>query len=434
MKKKRKDSKKFIKNLNSIIYSQQFLEHHRKQNKDFTRKRKMHFPNLILFMLNAVKQSLQKELTNFIFLLKNKRVKNITKSAFCQSRMKLNYTAFIELNDALVRDFYTDNIFKLWKGFRLLAIDGSRIQLPISPEIIEDFGCATNNSSTVVPMAQGSSCYDVLNNMIINSEIEKYKLSEYDLALRHLLKCDMKDLMIYDRGYAATWFMFYHILKKKDFIIRMPRNFIKEVREFFDSKKESEIIEITELHKKAVEQIRTRDLEFKPFKIRLVKVILENGEVEVLATSLLDEEKYPSKEFKWLYGMRWGVETNFDHLKNHLMIENFTGLSSLSIMQDFFANMFLANTQSVIIRDAQYELEKEKKDLKYEYKINTNLSLGFMKDRIIKILMNKNTNKRMEELKKLFKINPSPIRGGRKFPRKYNKSRKRFYMKKKRAV
>ena len=214
----------------------------------------------------------------------------------------------------------------------------------------------------------------------------------------------------------------------------MQRSSISEVQNFFNSDEKSKIIEITELHNKSEKQIADLKLEFKPFKIRLVKVILDNGEVEVLATSLLDEEKYPHEEFKWLYGKRWGIETNYDHLKNNLMIEDFTGLSALSVMQDFYANMFLANVQSVIVRDAQYELKKEKKDTEYQYKINKNLSLGFMKDRIIPILMNKNANEKMKELKELFKINPSPIREGRSFPRKYQKTRKRFYMKKKRAI
>lgn len=433
MKKKRKKSQNLMKKISRIIYSQKFLENYRKTSKDFTRKRKLHFPDLILFMLNAIKQSLQKELTEFFLNFSSE--KNITNSAFCQSRMKLNYTAFIELNDVLVNDFYTDNVIDLWNGFRLLAVDGSKVQLPFSLEILEDFGFAKNNSSTLVPMAQVSSCFDVLNNMLINSEIDRYETSEYNLALKHFEKYTFgKDLLIYDRGYSAIWFMFYHLLKKKDFIIRMQRNSIIEVQDFFNSDKDSEIIEITELHNKSEERINNLNLEFKPFKIRLVKVILDNGEVEVLATSLLNEEKYPNKEFKWLYGKRWGIETNYDHLKNHLMIEDFTGLSALSVMQDFFANMFLANVQSVIVRDAQYELEKEKKDTEYEYKINKNLSLGFMKDRIIPILMNKNMNQKMKELKELFKINPSPIREGRSFPREYQKTRKRFYMKKKRAV
>ena len=103
-------------------------------------------------------------------------------------------------------------------------------------------------------------------------------------------------------------------------------------------------------------------------------------------------------------------------------------------MQDFYANILLANMQQIFISEAQNKLKKEKKDAKYEYKINKNLSFGFMKDRFVKILLEKNTNQSAKEMRELFKINPSPIREGRKFPRVYHKTRKKFYMKKKRAV
>ena len=433
MKRKRKKSKKFINYIRNQIYSKQFLESNRKSDKDFTRKRKLTFPKIILFMLNSIKKSLQKELTEFFLNFSNE--KNITNSAFCQSRMKLSHTAFIELNDGVIKEFYTDNIFNLWNGFRLLAIDGSRLQLPLSLELIEDFGFAENQGAVPVPMAQASSCYDLLNNMIINSEIDRYETSEYNLALKHLQKCQFeKDLLIYDRYYDGMWFMFYHILNKKDFIIRMARNSINEVQNFFSSNEESKIIEITKLHQDSKDQLRKLGLEFNPFKIRLVKVILDNGEIEVLATSLLDKKKYPNKEFKWLYGKRWGIETEFDHLKNHLMIEDFTGLSSLSVLQDFFVSMFMANMQQIFINEAQEELKEQKNDTEYAYKINRNLSFGFMKDRFVKILLDKNADRNIRDLKELFKINPSPIRKGRSFPRVFHQFRKKFYIKKKRAV
>ena len=341
------------------------------------------------------------------------------------------------MNDAIIKEFYTDNDFELWKGFRLLSIDGSRIQLPLSLEIVESFGYAENKSLTIIPMAQTSYCLDLLNKMIINSEIDRYETSEYNLAFEHLEKCDMNDVFIYDRGYSAVWFMYYNIIKRKDFIVRMQRNSIKEVQDFFNSNEDSKVIEIKELHDKSDEQLKKLEIEFRPFKIRLVKVILDNREVEVLATSLLNEKKYKNEEFKWLYSLRWEIETEFDHLKNHLMIEDFTGLSALSVMQDFFANEFVANMQQIMIRDVDDELKEEKKDTEYEYKVNRNLSLGFMKNRIIDMIMTKDdkeSDKKLEELKKLFKINPTPIRKGRSFPRNFKKTRRRFYMKKKRAI
>src|SRR3989344_5338969 len=366
-----------FKSIKNKINSIEFMRKNRNSEKDFTRNRKLPFSSLILFMLNLVKQTLQKELTNFISLISSSK-ENITKSAFSQSRKKLRAEAFIELNETLIESFYEDDDFKKWKGFRLLAIDGTCLTLPQSNEI-------------------------------------------------------KNDLIILDRGYAATWFFIYMNLKNVDYIVRLQRNFLQEFDSFWNSKKMSEIITLERCSEKSIKALEILGIKFESFKIRLVKVILENGEIEVLATSLLDEEKYHYAEFKDLYFSRWGIETNYDHLKNNVAIENFTGLSTLSVTQDFFANMFIVNLQSVIINDVQTEIDEEKKETKYEYKINRNLSLGFMKDRVIKILLS-NNSKGYEELKKLFKLEPVPIRNGRKFERKFKLTKRKYSITKKKAI
>ena len=78
--------------------------------------------------------------------------------------------------------------------------------------------------------------------------------------------------------------------------------------------------------------------------------------------------------------------------------------------------------------------QKMSKKKKYEYKINRNLSLGYMKDRVITILMSDNPEY-YEELKELFKMNPVPIKKGRKNPRVHqDKNRRTYFMNRKRAV
>jgi hypothetical protein len=429
-----KTGKDTFKKINNKINSIEFMKRNRYADKDFTRKRKLPFVSLIFFMINLIKQTLQKELTNFISLISLNK-ENITKSAFSQSRKKLKAEAFIELNDALVESFYEDDDYKKWRGFRLLAIDGTRLTLPQSDEIIKDFGFAKNNVNpeSLMPMATISSYYDLLNGVIIDSQIDQYKIDEFMLALGHLDKAGKKDLIILDRGYAATWFFIYMNLKKVDYVVRLSRAFLQECDSFWNSKKMSEIITLDRCSEKSAKALKILGIEFKSFKIRLVKVILENGEVEVLATSLLDEEKYPYAEFKNLYFSRWGIETNYDHLKNNLAIENFTGLSTLSVTQDFFANMFIVNLQSVIINDVQTEINEEKRGAEYKYKVNRNLSLGFMKDRVIKIISG-NSSKGYEELKELFKLEPVPIRKGRKFERKFKLTKRKYSITKKKAV
>ena len=79
----------------------------------------------------------------------------------------------------------------------------------------------------------------------------------------------------------------------------------------------------------------------------------------------------------------------------------------MRILQDYlnyqlrriFANAFVANMQQIIIRDVEDEIKEEKKDAEYEYKVNKNLSLGFMKDRIIDIITTRNDNKKKRSSK-----------------------------------
>lgn len=414
------------------IYSPDYLAQSRFSKKDFTRKRKLDFPSLVLFMLNTVKQTLQKELTNFVKTFSSK-TENITKSAFCQSRMKLKPEAFVMINDTLTKEFYKSNDEKKWKGFRLFAVDGSTLQLPNSEDIIQEFGCKQNQYGEGMSLAQISTCYDVLNEIIFDAQISHNKTHEYDLALKHLEKQQKKDLFIYDRNYGGIWFMYKHLVDKRDFLIRMRGNSIKEIKEFFDSKNNDKIIEINKLHPDSKKRFEEQGMNFRSFKIRLVKVILDNGEVEVLATSLLNNKKYPIEDFKDLYWKRWGVEVNYDHLKNNFLLEDFTGLSSVSIKQDFFASIFILNVQTLIILDVNEELKKKKINTKYDYKINRRLSIGFMKDRIIEIICGDGFYN-YENLKKLFKMELVPIRPNRKNERVNKLNRRKFFFNKKRAV
>jgi hypothetical protein len=101
MKKRRKSPKKIIEKIKKKLYSNKFAEDNRLSKRDFTRKRKLPFVPLVLFMINLIKQTLQKELTHFMQLVKGKK-ENITKSAFSQSRIKLRPEAFIDLNETLI--------------------------------------------------------------------------------------------------------------------------------------------------------------------------------------------------------------------------------------------------------------------------------------------------------------------------------------------
>ena len=81
-----------------IIESVIFLCQSRTKQTYFTRRGKLNFENLIYFMLNFTRKSVQLELDNFFedVLMKDYTV---TKQAYSQARDKISHTAFIMLSD-----------------------------------------------------------------------------------------------------------------------------------------------------------------------------------------------------------------------------------------------------------------------------------------------------------------------------------------------
>ena len=195
--------------------------------------------------------------------------------------------------------------------------------------------------------------------------------------------------------------------------------------DFEKSKKKSQLVDIypgknTELSDKSY----SRDT---PIKVRLVRVELPKGDVEILMTSLLDSKTYASSKFKSLYAKRWGVETFYDELKNKLKVEHFSGYSNQSILQDFYAALFVSNVQTLIESELEEELGQQNQERKYDYKINTNLSYGFLKNRILGLFFNESSMETVvKELKSLFLEHQVPVRPNRSYPRKSGKYRSRI--------
>lgn len=382
-------------------------------------------------MMNMIRKSLSLEISCLVDFFRKEIAsvdfKSFTKSAFVQCRKKINPDVFKYLSSVLIDEFYTDNdsAIKLWKGFRLLAVDGSIITLPNTKTLRKLYGETKNQSKTSVTQARVSILYDVLNNYVLDGLVSPLKIGEITLAYKHLDYTRVGDLVIYDRGYPSYDLMFELFHRKIEFIIRAKHDYNNVTKEFINSNKSSAIVEFHPSKKTNLsDKSYTKD---SPIKVRLVRVFLPNGEIELLITSLLDSKKYPISIFKELYFKRWKVETFYDELKNKLKVEYFSGYSNQAILQDFYAALFVSNVQTLIVSELEDELNEKNKEKKYKYKVNNNLSYGFLKNRIISLFFNnQNMEEVINELKKLFKENLIPIRPERSYHRPYGKYRCRI--------
>ena len=124
--------------------------------------------------------------------------------------------------DNVNHTFYTEAPYWVWKGFRLLGADGSRLMLPTHPTVIEEFGRHSfgPNGNSPRSMALISMLYDVLNLTTIDAQIAPYASGERDLLYKHLPKARKGDLLLLDRGYPSILLLFLLSAQGLDFCVR----------------------------------------------------------------------------------------------------------------------------------------------------------------------------------------------------------------------
>ena len=161
--------------------------------------------------------------------------------------------------------------------------------------------------------------------------------------------------------------------------------------------------------------------------MRLVRVELNTGEVEVLATSLLDEQAYPTVWFAKLYQLRWGVEELYKRDKLRLEIENFSGRTPLSLRQDFHAKILAENLTAIFVLLAQQLVDQRYAHRKRCYQVNFANALSKMKNNIIRVLLDSSPMPLCCQLIEKISQSTEAVRPNRTFPRELRKLRVRGF-------
>ena len=378
-------------------------------------------------MANLLKGSLQKELNTFFKTL-NKSwfpVSFITKGAFTKARKKISHKAFIELKDELLVSYKSIFPIKTWKEFRLVAIDGSTIKLPKAHEIMDHFGTQNHENDEACPMARVSQSFDVLNDLTLDALIAPIKTGELSLSVQHISKAPDNTLFLLDRGYPALWLFSWIRKGNHHFCARAKNSWSGEVVDFLNSGDKERIVSIKP-HHSSYAQFRKMELLRTSLKVRLIRIELNSSETEVLITSLLDCKKFPHSVFKELYFKRWGIEEDYKCLKHRIELGNFSGKTLESIYQDFHAKIFSKNLTSIIVNPVEKSISEKTSSRKYRYKVNFTYALAEMKHFLISIFSEGNPEVLLTEFLKLVSCNIEPERKNRKFPRRKEKSRRKY--------
>lgn len=373
----------------------------------------------------AFKSSIQRELDRFFKAVSHSdfNIREVTKGAFTQARAKLNPWAFQRLNEVAVNTFYQGAEYYVWHHKRLLAVDGTRLVLPNHPSVIEEFGQHKfgPNADSARSLAMASMLYDCLNQITIDAQLAAYAASERDLLMLHLDKIKAGDMLLLDRGYPCFWLLFLLKAKQVDFCVRLKDNWWLKVKEFTESDEKERIVTFS-LPKKDRDKLSDYpEMYGTGLQCRLIKVELENGEKEILCTSLLDSKKYLYHDFYQLYHYRWNEEEAYKLLKSRIELENFSGKTAKAVRQDFHAKVFLMTLCAAYahpIEEKVIEEYKADEQRKHDQKINRTNALAATQDMLIGLFIRKQYQKAIKAFDDIVGKTREIIRPGRSEPRK----------------
>ena len=404
----------------------------RKPGIDFTRNRSCPFPSVILCLLTMENSSLNRELRRFFPPRKDGSF--ITKSAFVQQRAKLNDQALPFLFSSMNRIF---PFKKTFKGYHLLACDGSDVNIPPLPG--DASTCVVSNTEgSVYYQFHLNSVYDILEERF--SDILVQPRAEYDerkafLAFLQRNSIPGKCLFIADRGFFSLNVVAHLVGSAASFLLRVSsdrsRNsflhrFSLPQEEEFDidldfsvtRSRKKQYMEhpdrfISVRNDRPFDLIRPDDIEtLFPISLRLVKIVLQDGSAEFLITDL-PRHQFPCDTLKYLYHLRWSTETAYCYLKYSIALNSFHSVRRDFITQEIYARVIFYNMAMLLI----HSVTLSQRGRKYKFKISVSDAVITLRDFMIHRIKN-------ETIEKLLRKYVTDIRPDRTYPRK--KRSKRF--------
>jgi len=347
--------------------------------KDNARNRKFPFQKMLSAVLAFRGGTLNREIMDFFGLEPSIG----TSSAFIQRRAKILPEAF-----GFLFRYFTNKIDenKLYHGLRLLAVDGSDLQIAANPNDPDSFypGKDDHKSYNLLHI---NAMYDLVQHLYVDAILQKSRCTDESGALTDMVDRSVIDnaLLLADRGYES-YNNLAHIQEKGwSFLIRIKDGaagiasglILPDLNEFdipFHlklTKKQTNSVKLLLKDKNHYKYLpsgtrfdylpqTSRKLDptmFYNLHFRIVRFPISDTHCETIITNL-DAESFPLQEIKRLYAMRWGIETSFRDLKHTLGLLHLHAKKVQFVLQEIFAKPTMYNfceliTQSVVIQQGQ---------------------------------------------------------------------------------
>ena len=357
---------------------------------DFTRIYKFPWFDVILYLIFRSEKTSQGELSKYFSDI-GRPGYQVSKQAMLKAVNKLNPNVFIDLIHHFAELFYqSEDLVKTYRGYILLAEDGTTLELRPTVQALMQYGFVTNSKvkdmfDAVNATSRSSALYDVTNGLVVDFTMENYSKSEIPMAAGHLLRMHSvfdgrRIIYLADRYYDSVELQ--AILESYGFYycIRGKSNFFRHYIEKMTSDDEWITVEVDKPWQRRLKYSipKERFVKDPTFRLRIVKYKYSYTDIngipqttDLIYFTNLPKEEFSSQEIVNLYERRWDIECSYKTLKTDYEWERYLTSASNAERNMIFAKVLFHNIVGVIRKEMNRQLQADNNPKnKYGYTIN----------------------------------------------------------------
>ena len=269
---------------------------------------------MALFRSVAAREVLRCLVDGLRWLAPSMAVRVSGKSSISRARSRLGTAPFEALCRAQVGVVAERETRGAWyRGRRLIAFDGSTLEVPDEAENRDSFGLpGTGRGQAAFPQVRLTAMVEVGTRAAFGWHQGPYRESEVEQAEALLGHLTVGMLVLADRNYFGFPLWQRAVQTGADLLWRVKARLRLPVLERLPDGSFRSVV-------RGSGQDRRRSRGECPIRVVEYRIAGEGDEVYRLATTLLDPEQAPATELAALYHERWESENTYDEVKTHLL-------------------------------------------------------------------------------------------------------------------
>jgi hypothetical protein len=363
----------------------------------------------------------------------------VSEEAFVDARKRMPMEFWLWLLLFLAAEFQTQHAeYVNWKGFRLLALDGTEIALQRDRRLADHFGTSRNGKRRRTPQARMLMMMFPLARVPWRYELAPRSCHEQKLAARMLPHLEVNDLLLMDRGFWSFG-LFWMIQRRQAFFgIRLRRGV--KVKHLQTLGRGDSLVSWKPAKQSKQRRTWLRESPDRPkaLTLRVIRYRIPGFRPSAVVTNVLDPKVISADDWvrlatendagrtlePGLYHRRWEIETMFRELKVVQGMKRLRSRTPESIYYEVAGHVLLYTLTRWLMVEAAKEHGIDPLRISFTHALRelTDMRQALLTSspqRVAQVLLPRLRNRIVEHL--------VPLRPGRHYPRPTDHYRKGKY-------